>query len=300
MTGKLSFKSFAGIIRLPFLLLAPVCVFLAAALAHAMAGGFEWWMLSLVLVCALSAHVAVNALNEYQDFLSGLDLATGRTPFSGGSGTLPAYPHLAPVALKISLIAMAMTVVSGLVIVYFRGMALVLPGLLGIALIVLYTRVINRYPMLCLLSPGLGFGILMVGGSYFALTGGYNWEVFLVSLIPFFLANNLLLLNQFPDVAADSEAGRRHLPVQYGLQVSSYFYLLFLLLAALSLIVSVYSGALPQYSLLGLLLIAAGLPVFHVASQHTANTELLLPYMGVNVGMVLFMPLLLGVSLFQI
>ena len=300
MTGKLSFKSFAGIIRLPFLLLAPVCVFLAAALAHAMAGGFEWWMLGLVLVCALSAHVAVNALNEYQDFLSGLDLATERTPFSGGSGTLPAYPHLAPVALKISLIAMAMTVVSGLVIVYFRGMALVLPGLLGIALIVLYTRVINRYPMLCLLSPGLGFGILMVGGSYFALTGGYNWEVFLVSLIPFFLANNLLLLNQFPDVAADSEAGRRHLPVQYGLQVSSYFYLLFVLLAALSLIVSVYIGALPQYSLRGLLLIAAGLPVFQVASQHTANTELLVPYMGVNVGMVLFMPLLLGVSLFQI
>lgn len=300
MTGKLSIKSVAGIIRLPFLLLAPVCVFLAAALAHAMAGGFDWWMLSLVLVCTLSAHVAVNALNEYQDFLSGLDLATERTPFSGGSGTLPACPQLAPLALRISLIAMALTVASGLVIVYFRGMALVLPGLAGIALIVLYTKVINRYPVLCLISPGLGFGVLMVGGSYFALTGSYNWEVFLVSLIPFFLANNLLLLNQFPDVAADREAGRRHLSVQYGLQVSSNIYLLFLLLAALSLIVSVYSGALPQYSLLGLLLIAAGLPVFRVASKHTTNTELLLPYMGVNVGMVLFMPLLLGVNLFQI
>ena len=216
-------KELAGIIRLPFLLLAPVCVFLAAGLAFSMTGEIDWGLLTLILFGAISAHIGVNALNEYQDFISGLDLQTERTPFSGGSGTLPENPHLAPLALRISIVAIMLTVISGLVLIYLQGSELLLPGLSGLALIVLYTKVINRYPLLCLLSPGMGFGILMVGGSYFALTGSYNKEVFLVSLIPFFLVNNLLLLNQFPDVTADREAGRKHILIQHGFKAGSAF-----------------------------------------------------------------------------
>jgi 1,4-dihydroxy-2-naphthoate octaprenyltransferase len=291
-------KELAGIIRLPFLLLAPVCVFLAAGLAFSMTGEIDWGLLSLILFAAISAHIGVNALNEYQDFHSGLDLQTERTPFSGGSGTLPENPHLAPLALKISIVAIVLTVMSGLILIYLQGTELLLPGLAGLALIVLYTKVINRYPILCLLSPGLGFGILMVGGSYFALTGSYNKEVFLVSLIPFFLVNNLLLLNQFPDVSADREAGRRHLLTQHGFKSGSLVYLLFLLLAALTLIASVYLGILPLYSLSGLLLIAIGVPVYRAAYNTGSDVAPLIPYMGANVGMVLLIPVLLGAILF--
>jgi 1,4-dihydroxy-2-naphthoate octaprenyltransferase len=291
-------KELAGIIRLPFLLLAPVCVFLAAGLAFSMTGEIDWGLLSLILFAAISAHIGVNALNEYQDFHSGLDLNTERTPFSGGSGTLPENPHLAPLALKISIVALVLTVISGLVLIYLQGSELLLPGLLGLVLIVLYTKVINRYPLLCLLSPGLGFGILMVGGSYFALTGTYNKEVFLVSLIPFFLVNNLLLLNQFPDVSADRAAGRRHILTQHGFKSGSLVYLLFLLLAALALIASVYLGILPLYSLSGLMLIAIGIPVYKAANNTGTNVAPLIPYMGANVGMVLLIPVLLGAILF--
>lgn len=291
-------KELAGIIRLPFLLLAPVCVFLAAGLAYSMTGEIDWGLLSLILFAAISAHIGVNALNEYQDFHSGLDLQTERTPFSGGSGTLPENPHLAPLALKISVVAIVLTVMSGLLLIYLQGTELLLPGLVGLALIMLYTKVINRYPVLCLLSPGLGFGILMVGGSYFALTGSYNKEVFLVSLIPFFLVNNLLLLNQFPDVKADREAGRRHLLTQHGFKSGSLVYLLFLLLAALALIASVYLGILPLYSLSGLLLIAIGIPVYRAANNTGSDVAPLIPYMGANVGMVLLIPVLLGAILF--
>ena len=290
-------KELAGIIRLPFLLLAPVCVFLAAGLAYSMAGAIDWSLLSLILFAAISAHIGVNALNEYQDFNSGLDMNTERTPFSGGSGTLPENPHLAPMALKISLFAIALTVISGLVLIYLQGSELLLPGLLGLALIGLYTKVINRYPLLCLLSPGLGFGILMVGGSFFALTGSFNKEVFLVSLIPFFLVNNLLLLNQFPDVRADREAGRMHLLIQHGFKSGSLVYLLFLLLAALALIASVFLGVLPLYSLSGLLVMAVGVPIYRASISGDSNIGKLLPYMGANVGMVLLTPVLLGTFL---
>ena len=113
-------KELAGIIRLPFLPLAPVCVFLAAGLAYSMTGEINWGLLTLILFGAISAHIAVNALNEYQDFHSGLDLQTERTPFSGGSGTLPENPHLAPQALKINIVAIVLTMLSGLVLIYLQ------------------------------------------------------------------------------------------------------------------------------------------------------------------------------------
>ncbi|MAK74397.1 MAG: prenyltransferase, partial [Pseudomonadales bacterium] len=74
-------------LRPPFLLLALVTVALAAALTPSALLLDSDWL--LVLLGALAAHGAVNVLNEYADFHSGLDLHTERTPFSGGSGYLP-------------------------------------------------------------------------------------------------------------------------------------------------------------------------------------------------------------------
>ena len=90
-----------GIARGPFLLLSLNTVLLAVALAwpsHGMNAGFLGEAL-LVLVAAVAAHVSVNAFNEHHDFRSGLDLSTQRTPFSGGSGTLPGNPQLLGAAL---------------------------------------------------------------------------------------------------------------------------------------------------------------------------------------------------------
>jgi 1,4-dihydroxy-2-naphthoate octaprenyltransferase len=68
----------------------------------------------------------------------------------------------------------------------------------------------------CWLAPGLGFGPLMVMGTEVALAGQYTLEGFVASLVPFFLVNNLLLLNQYPDIEADKAVGRRHFLVVYG------------------------------------------------------------------------------------
>ena len=112
-----------------------------------------------------------------------------------------------------------------------------MPGLLGIAIIIAYTRWINRLPWLCLIAPGLGFGPLMVGISYVALSAPMDLPVFLLTLIPFFLVNNLLLLNQYPDIEADRAAGRNHIPIRYGITVSNLIFLAFML-AAFSLVVA--------------------------------------------------------------
>lgn len=209
-------KAVLGPLRLPFLVLTPVCVLVGVATAVREIGAPPVLPACLALLGALMAHVSVNAFNEYFDFRSGLDLVTRRTPFSGGSGTLPAHPELAPFALAVATVSLAITIGIGLYFVAQRGLLLLPVGLLGVVLVVTYTTWLTKSPLLCLVAPGLGFGPLMVVGTNTVLTGHYSALAALASLVPGFLASGLLLLNQFPDAEADRSVGRRHAVIAWG------------------------------------------------------------------------------------
>ena len=102
-----------GPMRPPFLVLPPVCVALGAGTALWTTGSINWLYVVLALVGSLAAHISVNALNEYFDFRSSLDLRTTPTPFSGGSGTLAARPAAANLALTTGLVSMAVAAAIG-------------------------------------------------------------------------------------------------------------------------------------------------------------------------------------------
>jgi len=284
--------------RLPFLVLPPVCVLLGAGAAVWTHGTINLFHLLLALVGATAAHVSVNALNEYFDFRSGLDLRTQRTPFSGGSGTLPARPDLARTALAIGLGTMAIAAAIGVYFMSVRGLGLLPLGLAGLLLILIYTPLLTRAPLLCLFAPGLGFGVLMVMGTAFVLTGVYTWTAFVASLVPTFLVSDLLLLNQFPDVEADQSIGRRHYPITLGRRASAWIYDAFLLLAFLSIIVGVVAGALPAAALLALLALVIAVRVAIGAIRYAEDLPGLLPYLGQNVILQIVTPLLLAIGLF--
>jgi 1,4-dihydroxy-2-naphthoate octaprenyltransferase len=290
-------KPLLGPMRLPFLLLTPACVSLGIGTAVHAGVRVSAVDVVLVLVGAVSAHVSVNALNEYFDFRSGLDLRTRPTPFSGGSGTLPSQPALAPRALATGWISMALTGLVGVYFVWTRGWALLPLGLLGLALIAAYTLWLTHDPFLCLIAPGLGFGILMVMGTDFALTGFYSWSAFAASLIPFFLVSDLLLLNEFPDVEADRSVGRRHLPISLGRRAASLVYGAFLMLAYLSLAAGVALRLLPALSLLGLLTVPLAARAALTAYRHAEDIENLIPAMAQNVLVNLATPVLAALGL---
>ncbi len=94
-----NYKFLLDPMRLPFLILTPACVVLGLATAIWTEGTVNWFHFVLVLIGAVSAHISVNAFNEYFDFKSGLDEKTQRTPFSGGSGRLQQNPELGKPAL---------------------------------------------------------------------------------------------------------------------------------------------------------------------------------------------------------
>ena len=291
-------KFILGPMRVPFLILTPACVLLGLGTAIWSSGQVNPLHFILALLGGLAGHISVNAFNEYFDFKSGLDTRTDRTPFSGGSGTLPAQPELLRQTLGTALAAFAVTGLIGIYFLRVRGLALLPLGGLGIVVVVAYTPWLVHNPFLCLIAPGLGFGPLMVMGTDFVLTGEYSWTAFIASLVPFFLVNDLLLLNQFPDVEADQSVGRQHFPVVVGRQSSSIIYGANQLLAFLSIVIGVYLGYLPHASLIGLIALVFAVPACVGAYRYAEDVKRLMPYMGLNVIVNIVTPVLVAIGLF--
>ena len=284
-------------IRLPFLVLAPISVLVGVSVAVYESYPMNALYLALAFVGALLAHIAVNVLNEYFDYKSGVDFKTVRTPFSGGSGVLT-EGLLNPRSVYIfGLACIAAIIAIGGYFLYAHSAAILPLGVVGLATVYFYTTHLTRSPLLCAIAPGLGFGPLMVLGTYFALTGTYSLAAGLASIVPFFLVSNLLLLNQFPDVEADASAARRHLPIVIGRKGSSDVYALLLLAAYVALVVSVLVKVLPYMGLFGLLTLPLGLMAVKGARKYYDEIENLIPVMGRNVLLTLLLPLLMAIGI---
>jgi 1,4-dihydroxy-2-naphthoate polyprenyltransferase len=280
------------------LLLTPVCVAVGVGTAYWQSGQLSWLQVLVVLAGALASHISVNAFNEYFDFASGLDAKTQRTPFSGGSGTLPAHPELASSTLALAITTLLIAAVIGLYFIWLRGWMLLPLGIFGLSLLVTYTIWWAYHPILCLIAPGLGFGILMVMGTHFSLTGTYVGTPLIASLLPTFLVSDLLLLNQFPDIEADKSIGRKNFPIIIGPQASARLYGILLLMAYASVVLGIMAGFLPRMCALALFTVPLAWRAYRGVSRHAANTPALLPSMRLNVIINLISPILLATGFF--
>jgi 1,4-dihydroxy-2-naphthoate octaprenyltransferase len=291
------FNYLLGTMRPPFLILTPACVSVGIGTAYWQTHHLNWGYILLVLLGAVASHICVNVFNEYFDFKTNLDAHTQRTPFSGGSGTLQTRPELGRAALALACLSFAIVAAVGIFFTVVRGWQLIPLGLLGLFLLVTYTPWLTRNPIACLLAPGLGFGVLMVMGVHFALTGSYSWTAFLASLTPTCLVSDLLLLNQFPDVEADRGIGRRHYPILIGRKASAIIYGVLLLTVYVSVVVGILLGLLPIFSALALLTVFIAWRTYRGSRLNAENIPGLVPSMGMNVVLNLLTPLLLAVGL---
>lgn len=283
-----------GVARVPFLFLAVVCWVLGVSAAFWQGYVFPWWDAAIALMGAVAAHVAVNALNEYEDFRSGLDLTTERTAFSGGSGTLVVAPEGVGLALRLGWASLAVVLAVGGYFVWKHGSIMLWPGLVGLALVVSYTNLITRHALVCLLAPGIGFGPAMTGGVYLAMTGQLTLLGVLVSLLPLGLVSNLLLLNQLPDEEADRAIGRRHLVVARGRAGALPWLLPMWAVSALSLIYAVAAGYAPHECALGFVVLAVGMRVYGRVFTGIDNMQAIIREMGQNVKVTLAYPVVVA------
>ena len=241
-------KAFLGVARAPFLLL-PFTLVAAGAAAGLYEGGFRWSRTLLALVGLVALHASVNALNEYSDMRRGIDLHTERTPFSGGSGTLPAGRLTPRAGLAFGLGAAAVGLVVGLVLLGAVGRPLVPFLAFGAVSVLAYSDVFARLG-LGELFAGLGLGLLPVAGTALVQDGRLGAAAVTAGLPAFFMTFNLLLLNEFPDERADRAGGRRNLVLMLGRRGAALVYAAAALLVPVSLVVSWLAGWLPAVALI--------------------------------------------------
>ena len=286
-------KRWLLIIRAPFLPLSVVLAFLGTCIAW-YDGAFHLGYALLAFFGLLLAHISVDVLNEYFDYKSGVDLETVKTPFSGGSGALPAGLISPKQALWLGLGTFLAIVPVGIYFTVIRGW-LLLPLLLVAAVcIILYTPVILKlwWPEW---SPGVGLGLLPVLGAYFVQTGTYTLPAVIASIPSAILVHNLLFLNEFPDVAADKKVGKKTLPITIGKVKAGIVYSVLTVIVYLWIIGGVTAGQMPVFSLVALLTIPFAVKAIKGALK-PEDMGKLMPAMANNVLVVLLTQLLLGIG----
>lgn len=190
---------------------APVLV------GSALAGHEGVFQLTPALLClgfALLVQVGTNFANDYYDFVQGADTATRVGPRRAVAAGL-----VAPGTMKRAMILVfAAAFALGLGLVAWGGPWLLVVGISSILCGVAYTG--GPFP---LAYHGLGdvfvflfFGLVAVGGTYFAQAGRLTLDAVLAGVPVGVLAANILVVNNYRDVETDTAAGKRTLVVRFG------------------------------------------------------------------------------------
>jgi 1,4-dihydroxy-2-naphthoate polyprenyltransferase len=242
----------ASAVRFPFLVATVVPVFVALAIA-ARAGPLDVAGALLTLLGVLCFQFGSNALNDFYDRRTG----DARGLASVAQGAPARWLRTTAVAYY------AAGTIVGLLLVARSGIEVLWLGLAGFLLGVLYTAPPVRLAHRGLgeLAVAVGFGPLIVLGTYFVQRHGWSLQALLASVPLAFLIALVLYLHELPDRAGDARLGKRTLIVRLPerpavvvyVLLQALTYLLILGGVALASVPRLAAYAFPAWSLLGLL-----------------------------------------------
>ncbi len=288
-------------------LLATRPAFLTIALAGCLLGfataldaDFSWSLALLTVLLAVAAQAGVNVFNDYYDHLNGTDAANldRLFPFTGGSRFIQNGVMSPRQMLAWALALFGGVIAGGLWLIGNRGADLFWIGLAGLCIGWAYSA-----PPLKLNSRGLGeIGVavgflLIVAGADFVQRGVLSARPWLLGLPYALLVTNILYINQFPDRAADIQAGKRHWVARLEPVVAARGYWLILLLAVAVLVGLVATGKLPAPALWSLLAVLPALKAGRILSAHAHQPSRLLPALQLTIVAAHLQPMILGAVL---
>lgn len=287
-------KAILGVIRAPFLLL-PVTLVVTGIGAAAAEGCWSWRNSLIALVGLVALHAAVNVLNEISDYKTGIDFHTSRTPFSGGSGTLPAGLMSLHTASAVALVSIAIGGSIGLYFLSIYGAGFLPVVLLGAVCVLAYANLFARTGI-GEIAAGLGLGGLAVYGAAFVQCGRAGALAAVAGVPAFLMTFNLLLLNEFPDEGPDRSGGRRNLVLLLGRPVAAKVY------AAAALAVPVWIAGFVVVGWFPLVALLAILPSLFLVKGlawafRSPNSVVPITALAANVMWNLLTNLVLGIAL---
>jgi 1,4-dihydroxy-2-naphthoate octaprenyltransferase len=208
-----------------------IMTFISAAIAGilaAMAGKFEFWNWLVMTIGLIMAHATNNLLNDYTDFVKGVDKDNyyraqyGPQPLVHG---LMSKKQLLTYAAVTGLIAL----LCGAYLLFAQGTFIIVLIALGAFFVLFYTYPL-KYIALGEIAVLIVWGPLMIGGGYYAITGEWEWLVVIASL-PYALGVTSVIFGKHIDkYQMDKKRGIHTLPVLLGERISRYTVIAMMLL----------------------------------------------------------------------
>ncbi len=283
-------------IRLRFLLASVIAVSNGIALAFWKNKQIDLSDAILTFAGVICLHASIDLLNDYWDYKRGIDTATRRTKFSGGTGVLPEKLLKPGNVYSVGLIFLLIGTLIGMYFVVIRGIMIAL--LLGFAILAIYfysTNIVN-------LGLGEAFvaikGTLIVVGSYYVQMSSIGVGVVYVGIIIGILSASVLFVNSFPDYQADRSRGRRTLVILLGRQRAVKIFPWMILCTYVLIIAGIFLGYLKIYSLASLLSAPFAVSATKRISKSYQDVEKLVPVMGATVAYSRVTGIVLAASLF--
>lgn len=287
-------------LRLPFLVATILPVALGALIAYRV-GFFEWSLFALTMLGAVLFHLGMNTANDYFDHASGADdINTTPTPFSGGSRMIQ-YGLLSPFSvLSVSTAAYLGGAAIGLFLAFTRGLPILLIGLLGFLVSFTYTAPPLRlgYRGIGELAVAVGFGPLLVLGSYYVQTQTFALEPLLASIPVGLLVMLILYVNEIPDRTWDDEAGKRTLVARVREESLVPGYIGSVVAVYAVVFLGVIAQIFPATAILALLTIPMAVKVRRSIKANLGNPYGLMPAMSSNIKLYVYTTLLLLIGYF--
>ena len=178
--------------------ITPVLLGTAIAWKH---GYFSPGRFGLVLVGSIAIHLGTNLINDYYDFVNGIDVAG-----STGSSKVIQEGLLTPSEVWWGgIVNFAIGASAGMVLVRACGWPIFVIGLISIAAGYFYTAspIALGYTALGEPTVFIFMGPVMVLGAYYAEALHFAWQPFIASLPIAFLVAAILHANNIRDIDTD-------------------------------------------------------------------------------------------------
>lgn len=276
--------------RPAFLLLTVVACLLGTTTALACGCGLDLPLALVTTVLAVLAHAAGNVLNDLHDARNGADAsnAQGIFPFTGGSRLIQQGLVTERQTADLVKALLLFLLPAGLLLAVRTGGGVILLGTVGLLLTWAYSA-----PPLKLMSRGLGeltvalvWFLVVVGADYVQRR---QFFVIPASAAAGFAAMvaGLLLINGFPDAAADARVGKRTLVVRLGHARAALLYAALVLGAHAWLALSTWLLIPPASALWGLVSLPLSLAAAIWLWRHRDRPQALRPALALTVAATL-------------
>lgn len=272
--------------RPAFVLITLVACLLGTATAAACGCGLDPTLALAAATLAALAHASGNVLNDLYDARSGADASNpGRiAPFTGGAQLIQQGLVTERQTAELGWGLMLLVVLGGLWLAVHTGGALVVMGVAGLLLAWAYSA-----PPLKLMSRGMGelsvalaWFLVVIGADYVQRRHFFLIPASAAASLALLVAA-LLLINSFPDAAADARAGKRTTVVRLGAVRACALYWVLVLAAHGWLALSVWWLIPPQQALWGLISLPVSLLAAWMLTRHCLQPHRLRPALVMSV-----------------